>query len=514
MRGVSTKLRVPRSRDTPKRCVANLTGLPGRAGVFSHANTIGNMTWALRERVCGTVTDGVWHETIRPPGDFATPHMHAIRDRVQKLVGYASPITHDEYCAKYAGARRAAYERARDSLLVRPLTRFDAALNCFLKAEKWTEEKAPRVISPRDARFLLSMGVYISVLEHPLYRAFKRMHGSPVIMKGLDQEARAAVAQSHWNSFRKPVAVGLDASKFDQHTSIKALMFEHGFYLRPYRNNRDLQKLCSWQLRNRCFAQLDDGKVKWTTAGGRMSGDVNTALGNCVLSATMLLAYARERGIAVRVMVDGDDCVAFMEEDDLIRFLDGLATWYLARGYRMKVEGPYRALHEVEFCQSRWMLLNGTPLFVRNVYKALNQDHTWVERGGISHADVLTATGLGGLSIYGNVPVLGAYYRMLAGDRQLSSRVRKRLDMRSSWLRWAKLDGGVGYAEPTDSARLEFYRTFGMHAADQRDLERIYLAAQITPARSCDPNQITNVDTLVQGLTPTVLLHITHPKPI
>lgn len=463
------------------------------------------MTWALRERVLGSVIDGEWVKTHKPPGAFATRQMLGIRARVTSIVGSCSPISYKSYCEKYAGSRRLAYEKAHESLQMKPLCRADAALNCFLKAEKNGSVKAPRVISPRSTRFLLAMGVYIYPLEHATYRAFRKMHGSPVVMKGLDQTERAAVAQDHWNHFEQPIAVGLDASKFDQHTSRKALQFEHGFYLRPYRNDKGLARLCDWQLENHCYANLDDGRVKWKTDGGRMSGDVNTACGNCCLSATMLLGWALEKGVRVRVMVDGDDCVAFMEQRDYQRFMDGLCAWYLERGYRMKVEGPYRELHEVEFCQSKWMMLNGTPLFVRNPIKALNQDHTWVAVGGVRHRDVLTATGLGGLAMYGDVPVLGAYYSMLAGDRQLSSRVIKRLDMRSSWLRNRGRNDNKTFSEPTADSRVEFFRTFGMHPTDQMALERIYKSAVVHDTQPGDPNQISSPLRVACYFTPSYL---------
>lgn len=446
------------------------------------------MSWAVQERVLGRFVDGVWRPTVKPVV-FATPEMKNIRNRVCSWLDNVSPITHDEYCEKYAGLRKKAYENARDSLLVRPLVGRDADLNCFLKAEKGTEEKAPRVISPRDPRFLLSMGVYISPLEHQIYKAFRKMEGAPVIMKGLDQRARAAVALSHWDHFDDPVAVGLDASKFDQHTSRQALQFEHGFYLKPYRNDKLLQRLCSMQLTNRCFASLDDGKCSWMSDGGRMSGDTNTALGNCILSATMLLAWAKTKKIKVRIMVDGDDCVAFMEKANLVDFLDGLAAWYLKRGYPMKVEGPYYQSTQIEFCQSKLMVWDGHALFVRNPIKAINQDHTWVMRGGVFHEDVLTATGLGGLSIYGDIPVLGAYYRMLAGNKSLSAKVLRRLDFRSSWLRWT-VDGSKKYSPPTDGARVAFFVTFGIHPCDQKDLEDVYLRSTVTTARHFDTNHI------------------------
>lgn len=503
MDGLRTKLHVPRERLLPKRCAVNPTGLPGSAPVFSHSSTVGNMSWAVQERVMGRFVDGVWEPTIKPV-EFATPSMRAIRRRVCALVPEVSPITHNEYCEKYAGLRRKAYENARDSLLVRSLERRDADLNVFLKAEKWTEPKAPRVISPRDPRFLISMGCYISPLEHVLYKAFRRMEGAPVIMKGLDQQARAAVAVSHWNSFVSPVAVGLDASKFDQHTSRQALQFEHGFYLKPYHNDKFLQTLCNMQLENRCYATLDDGKCSWVSDGGRMSGDTNTALGNCLLSATMLKAWAKEKGVKVRMMVDGDDCVVFMEKECLSSFMNGLTTWYLERGYPMKVEGPYYKITEIEFCQSKLMIWAGNSLFVRNPYKAVNQDHTWIIRGGIEHEDVLTATGLGGLSIYGDIPVLGAYYRMLAGRKGLSAKVARRLDFRSSWLRWT-VDGNKTYSRPTDDARVAFFETFGMHPCDQVDLENEYLRRRVTTARHFDINHINTISAVELQYIPSIL---------
>lgn len=453
-----------------------------------------NVLWALMERVLGTVKDGKWETTWRSPEDFATNAMRRIRRRVCDLVGYVSPITHSEYCEKYAGLRKKAYDNARKSLTFKAIDWRDSHLNCFLKAEKWAELKAPRMISPRSVRFLLAMGVFISPLEHRIYRAFEKYIGSPIIMKGLDQEARAEVAVAHWESFKEPVAVGLDASKFDQHVSKRALQFEHGFYLKPHANDPDLARMCDWQLKNRCYATCDDGRVAWVSDGGRMSGDVNTALGNCVLSATMLAAYCEERGIKARYMVDGDDCLVFMERRRLSAFMNGLTEWYKARGFLMKVDGPYRELHELEFCQSKLTWISGRPLFVRNPFKAINQDHTWIAKGGITHDEVLAATGLGGLSLYGDVPVLGAYYRMLAGDRQLSSRVLKRLDLRSSWLRLAKIGEGKHYCAPTSESRVEFFRTFGIHAVDQVALESIYLQSRVTTALPGDPNQITSTD--------------------
>jgi hypothetical protein len=92
-----------------------------------------------------------------------------------------------------------------------------------------------------------------------------------------------------------------------------------------------------------------------------------------------------------------------------------------------------------------------------------------VEDRSITWAEVLAATGLGGLALYGNVPVLGAYYDMLARTTAPSRRTLERLDFRSSWLRDATFDGR--YSEPSERARYEFWRTWGMSPGEQRALE-------------------------------------------
>lgn len=144
---------------------------------------------------------------------------------------------------------------------------------------------------------------------------------------------------------------------------------------------------------------------------------------------------------------------------------------------------------------------------MRNPFKALNQDHAWIQVGGISYEEVITATGLGGLSIYGDVPVLGAYYRMLAGDRQISSRVLKRLDLRSSWLRMASWEDAKQYCAPTGEARVEFFRTFGIHAVDQVALESFYLTHARPTSLPCDQTTITTPEYVEANLKYTTLLN-------
>lgn len=462
----------------------NISGLPTQGAVFSHRNTVGNVLWSCRERVTSTLVGGEFLPTLQPQrGAFSSGTMRGFRRSVLRALPEVLPITHSEFCEKYGGAKRRRYEAAKKTLEFSGLPRDAAHIRAFLKAEKWRESKAPRIISPRSPEYLLAVGVYIEPIEKLLYRAVAETVGHESIMKGFSLGDRASVLRSHWDSFLDPVAIGLDASKFDQHVSKAALEYEHGFYNGAY-NSPELASLLSKQLRNVISASCEDGRVRWVTNGGRMSGDMNTALGNCLISAAMLYSYARERGIKIKAVVDGDDCVAVMERSDCATFLDGLVEWYLVKGFRMKVEETVDEFEQVVFCQGCPVLLSGSWRMVRNPLKAITQDHAWVEKGGISHADVLQATGEGGACLYGDCPVLGAYYRLLRGKHSLSRGAKREVIARSGWLRNYSNDYQQ-YTTVDSQARLSFWRAFGILPSEQIALEEYFssfnLDAALTP---------------------------------
>jgi len=73
-----------------------------------------------------------------------------------------------------------------------------------------------------------------------MYDEIDKLFGSPTIMSHYNAYTQAAVLKEKWDKYSKPVCVGLDASRFDQHVSTAALKFEHGFYLTCYKNNKKI----------------------------------------------------------------------------------------------------------------------------------------------------------------------------------------------------------------------------------------------------------------------------------
>lgn len=450
----------------PRR-VFDIRGLPSRGLIWTHTNDVANVVHSVHERVLGRTADGVWSPTLLPrAGAFRTPGMlNFLRGVRRQLGSHSLPVSVDQFLGHYRGQKRNRYVAAARSLEAKPVVRADSYPSVFLKAEKWHEWKPGRLISARSPRYNLEVGRYLLPLEPRVYKAIDGVWGAATIMKGYTPERRAAVVRGHWQSFREPVAVGMDFSKFDQHISADALQYEHAVYLGAFGGDSTLQRLLSWQLGTTCYANVSDGRVKYTVKGGRMSGDMNTAMGNCIISAGLLHAYCNERGIAARAIVDGDDSVLFLEKRDLKRLLGGISAFMKARGFHLTVETPTSDISKVEFCQCRFLDLE-VPTMVRNPYKAITQDHAWVEDKSIAWEEVLAATGLGGLALYGNVPVLGAYYAMLARTTKASRKTLNRLDFRSSWLRDATFDGA--FTQPSEHARYQFWRSWGMSPGEQR----------------------------------------------
>lgn len=469
------------------KLVWSIVGLPSKGPTWTHANDVANVVESVHERVLGRTTGSGWERTLLPQPDSFLGDLLVFRRRVvQHLGGNSLPWTTTEFVDHYRGHKRSRYAAAATSLELKSLRKCDSYPSVFLKAEKWHEARAGRLISARSPRYNLSVGRYLLPLEHRMYQAIDAVFGSATIMKGYTAERRAAVIKEHCGAFKEFVAVGQDFSKFDQHISEEALRYEHGFYLSAYGNDAELQRLLAWQLKTTCYANVQDGTVKYNVRGGRMSGDMNTAMGNCIISAALVWAYCREIGVRVRLIVDGDDSVAFMERTDLEKYTSGIQEWMARRGFRLVSEKPVYHIYQVEFCQCRYVGLS-QPTMVRTPLKAVTQDHAWVADQKLKWAEVLAATGMGGLSLYGNVPLLGAYYAMLARAAPVSAKVLARLDTRSSWLRDATFRGT--HVEPSEDARYQYWLTWGMEPGAQRAHERRFEATDLSALMALDTKQ-------------------------
>jgi len=351
-------------------------------GVFN--NNLNNTCKALLERYFFCGSGSSFRPALSPqPNIFTSLVLKDFHDKVMSFMPDLPRLSRRQVVDRYTGRKRAIYEQALLSLQRKCLTEEDALLSTFTKLGKDDTSKAPRVINPRSTRYNLQLGTYIKHAEKPFFKAINRAFCSVTkhtVIKGLNSSDSAAVIRAKWDSFRNPVAIGLDAKKFDLHVSVDALRYEHKFYTALFPGSRELKWLLKQQLYNTGKAHLPDGRIKFSIRGTRSSGDLNTSLGNCLIMCATIHAFAAKRCIRVELCNNGDDCVVIMESHDLGKFTFGLDRWFEKLGFEIVAEKPVYHFEEIEFCQTHPVLLHDGWRMVRNHSAVLTRSY-------LSHAD-------------------------------------------------------------------------------------------------------------------------------
>jgi hypothetical protein len=433
----------------------------------------------------------------------------------------------------YVGSKRKIYQRAVDSYLTKPFGANDAVIAAHTKVEKvlvsigpnssvaeerdlW--KKDPRVIQARTPRYNAQLGRYLKSNEHRFFQAIDRVfedqHGLPTVMKGLNAKQQGEAIAAKWKQFDEPIGIRLDAKRFDQHCSPLVLKFEHSCYvagLAPVMTGVErkfLQTLLAHQLSNRCFGTTKNGKLKYV-AHGRMSGDMNTGLGNVIIMCAMMHSFfgvVREE-IAKRWPTDppaklalinnGDDCCVLMELKYHGVLLELLEPWFLGYGFEMDVEGTATMLEQVKFCQSH-------PIWTPSGYVMVRCMPTSLAKDAINLGEVNDQVGYDnwraaiagcGLALTRGIPIAQAYYQCLGrGTRFEKPRVY------SCGMHFLAHGMEVGVDEIHPNTRVSICNAFGIAPDMQRHLESHYESLDVTKWRSDATNSATG--TVGCGNTP------------
>lgn len=400
-------------------------------------------------------------------GQYSTKHMRRFRQVCLSHLPRLPRLTYQECLDLFPAKKRKVYEDAYNSFAsVGPVTKRDSTLSSFVKFEKQDVGKAPRVINPRSPRFNLEVATYLKHLEHHIFKAINKSFGGrtkATVIKGFDADVAGEILSAKWHQFKRPVAVGLDATKFDMHVTPSALRYEHSFYTKYWGSSR-LAELLSWQLTNKGCAKCDDGRVEFSMNGTRCSGDINTSLGNCIIMCSLIYAFAKEKGIDVELANNGDDCVVFLEEADLEKFQEDLDSWFQTKGFRMTVEEPVFELEQVEFCQTHPVCVDGAYRMIRNPLTCLRKDVMCLRpiMNDMTFRKWLYAVGAGGVELNSGVPVLQSFYNCLKGNGVKSEKFN---DLVSPYRFGAT--GGGSYKPVSDGTRVSFHQAFRILPEEQ-----------------------------------------------
>jgi hypothetical protein len=367
-----------------------------------------------------------------------------------------------------------------DSLLVKSVSPPDAILKTFVKSEKLNlsvkPDPVPRVIQPRDPRYNVEVGRYLKNFEHVLYEAIDELFGAPTIFSSYNSFTSARLIREKWERFKHPVCVGVDASRFDQHVSVQALKFEHGLYARVFKS-KQLDRLLSWQINNVGRARAADGEFTYRKEGGRASGDMNTAMGNKFLMCLMCKSYIDGKGFPIEFVNNGDDCLLILEERNLNRLGD-IAAYFREFGFKLTLEEPVKEFEEIEFCQTRPVCSNGVWRMVRDVKRALQKDLLVVNLGHRQdeYRRRLMDVGNCGLATSADVPVMGAFYRMLVRFGVTGGYSQSDINEYSFYYTGAR-NAVCPATSPDDYGRFSFWQSTGITPDAQLELEAYFDAS-------------------------------------
>jgi len=440
----------------------------------THNNSVANLLRGVGERVL--YTDRNLTSCIQPISGVFEKRLGSLKRTIVKSIGRQAPVTRDQFAEFYKGPRRATYDRAVASLVLKPICPRDSRLKTFVKAEKINftlkSDPAPRVIQPREPRFNVEVGKYLRPLEHKMYDAIDSLFKSPTIMSKYNSTQSAKILKQKFDQIHNCAVIGLDASRFDQHVSEQALKFEHSIYNEIFKSP-ELSGLLQQQLKNFGVAVGCDGKFKYVKKGSRMSGDMNTSLGNKLLMCLMCFCYLESLNIRYQFANNGDDCLVFVRKSDVHK-LNTLEGYFKDFGFNMKRETPVYNFEEVEFCQCKPLCSNGLWRMVRNVRTCLVKDCTSVNLG---HDVELFRRWLSdvagcGLAFSADVPVMGSFYRMLKRFG-----VEGKYEAHTSeFSAYRSMSGGVNLTSdtPDDYGRYSFWLGTGINPDAQIVIEQLF----------------------------------------
>lgn len=467
-----------------------------------HCNDVQTALRGLLERVFfhwEARPDGgkVMERPFRPSRDTVLDVLREARARLLALIPGVIAYTRQQFLARLGGSKLARYTQAADSVESRPVRRKDSYLSTFVKAEKLNvsakPDPDPRVIQPRGFRFLYSIGLYIKALEPVIYRAIDRLFGRRTVMKGRNADQRGSAIKKAWSRYVRPMAIGIDASRWDQHVSESMLWFETTIYYSIIACDW-FRKLLRWLLDNIGFVRCSDGTIRYRVLGSRMSGDMNTALGNVLLMCLLVWSYLRTKKFDVSLINDGDDCVLICEARHCGEFCD-LPGWFARLGFVMKVEAPVFVLEEIEFCQAHPVEVEpGVYRMVRDPRVTLDKDLCVVKPviDGPKFDFYRAAIGQCGLALAGDVPVYNEFYKNLLPVSMKRQLIRK--------LRHRQPETGMDYLalgmhhqyvrEPWSGCRVSFAKAFGIMPDHQMALEQLYRTRRVVWR---EPTQVLDV---------------------
>lgn len=456
----------------PDSVYSLLKGTPKE--MFIDQNCTHNLAEGLRTRVLGD--PGRYDRTV-----FAEL---GVLDEVARMVKQrlSVPLDTVDYIRTFKGRKGRLYERAHDEYLLRGVTRRDASTRSFVKAEKMEKPFVglkhpnapdPRIIQGRGPIYNIALGRFLKPIEEIVYNLRWPKGGLsnyPIFGKSHNSWKRGGLIAKKMSRIPNCRVLSLDCSRFDHHVNMPQLKLEHKFYKKCWGKygGPELQRLLSWQLRN--HSSWCNGIV-YKVLARRMSGDPNTALGNCILMFAMTFTALAGLIGDWDMYCDGDDTLVFVSAEVLEQARELLISLFTRCGHVLRVDGIAKTIHEVRWCQCAPVRVEGAWRMVRDPTRVLARslilskyNQTAKQRrahvGSIGECELALGAGC---------PVLDSFARALlrnAGEDRLDRELVPTIDIAYRREGHQRTDRAIN-----GTARLDFEETWGVTVDEQLAIE-------------------------------------------
>lgn len=417
--------------------------------------------WSVDRHDSDTVIRGLAKRLGRdlPPTDSVLIGRFAcfVTEWLRKNVRPVVPLSFDDWIASapWPGGRKLeiidAYQRFFG---ISPTARQCEHIDSFIKSEFYPEEKESRWINSRTDLFKAFAGPYFKAIEEELYK-------NPWFIKHVPVPDRP-------QAIKNLAAAGLryfenDYKAFESHMTPEIMeacelqLYRHCLKGYPWA----AQFICDCVSgTNRLHNKLG---ISFTLEGRRMSGDMCTSLGNGFTNLMLVLFIVSEKGGKVSGFVEGDDGL-FATTVELN------AQDFLRMGFTVEIcekEYPWDA----HFCG---MTCSEDCTLLKNPRKVL-QGFGWTQsmiHAGVKKMEMLLRSKALSLCYEApQCPIVGVLAREAL---RLTEGVKATED--ENWnKRPQDYEGPTGPFSPSDSARTQFEKVFGVPVGVQKEIETAIL---------------------------------------
>jgi hypothetical protein len=254
-----------------------------------------------------------------------------------------------EWVARFPGPRKRLLEQAKldvdsndKSLILR------RPYKAFLKIEKLNKSGPfdPRLIQGTDLSYQVLTGPNVYAVSKHVSKYWMNIELPVNYAAGFSAEELG-----EWfgkcNELGFNFSLEIDVSRFDAAIGVEALEFEFDVYRRL---RMDAETLTCLRAQYKTTGWTKDG-IRYWCKGTRKSGTNNTAIGNSLINAAVVIALCNyvNIGLMYRSLVMGDDMILMTTKENLIKLLNIVNMFYEGLGFSIKINSSLNG-RQAEFC--------------------------------------------------------------------------------------------------------------------------------------------------------------------